>query len=215
MTWRHACEIMLSMSKDAMNKEDKTPERRKWGKRPSYPFVDNTGVLVTKNRRQSLEVRDPALKNDGTSIDEQVKKVLDTSAELPPLLTETHNELSFGSSSQIVRAAENKHTLMKIEYQKTRLEISAEDNRCSLGRDKACNLIVNNRFSSRRHGRIEWRNGHFYFCDHSFNGTFIDFEDGRNSHICRDEIILMNSGQLSLGKPTNIDSEFIIKFTLS
>jgi pSer/pThr/pTyr-binding forkhead associated (FHA) protein len=203
------------MPKDAMNKQDKSPERRKWGKRPNYPFVDSTGVLVTKNRRQSLEVRDPKLKQDIATIDEQVKEALNTASELPPLLTETHNELSFGSSSQLIRAAENKHSLMKIKYQNVPVEVSADVPRCSLGRDKSCDIVVNNRFSSRRHGRIEWRNGHFYFCDHSFNGTFIDFEDGRKSHICRDEIILMGSGHLSLGKPTHIDKEFIITFSIS
>lgn len=198
-----------------MNKHDKPSERRKWGKRPNYPFVDSTGVLVTKNRRQSLEVRDPKTKDDMATIDEQVKQALNTASELPPLLTETHNELSFGSSSQIIRAAENKHSLMKISFQKLSLEVSAEVPRCSLGREKSCEIVVNNRFSSRRHGRIEWRNGHFYFCDHSFNGTFIDFEDGRKSHICRDEIILTGSGHLSLGKPTHVDKEFIITFSIS
>lgn len=203
------------MSKDAMNKEDKARERRKWGKRPSYPFVDSSGMLVTKNRRQSLEIRPHETENDNKTIDEEVKEVLNTASELPPLLTETHNELSFGSSSQMIRSAEIKHSLMQIEYQQLKIEVSADNPRCSLGRDKACDVVINNRFSSRRHGRIEWRNGHFYFCDHSFNGTFIDFEDGRNSHICRDEIILMDSGQLSLGKPTHVDKEFIIRFKLT
>lgn len=203
------------MSKDAMNKQDKPSERRKWGKRPNYPFVDSTGVLVTKNRRQALDVRDPKLDENKATIDEQVKEALNTASELPPLLTETHNELSFGSSSQFIRAAENKHSLMQIEYQQLKLEVSAEVHRCSLGRDKSCDIFVNNRFSSRRHGRIEWRNGHFYFCDHSFNGTFIDFEDGRKSHICRDEIILMGAGSLSLGKPTHVDKEFIISFSIT
>ena len=50
----------LLMSDKAANQEDNASERRKWGKRPNYPFVDSNGVLVTNNRRRSLEVREPS-----------------------------------------------------------------------------------------------------------------------------------------------------------
>ena len=104
---------------------------------------------------------------------------------------------------------------MEIEFQYTRVSVDPDNRRCGMGRDKQCDIVILNRFSSRKHGRVEWRNGRFYFCDHSFNGTYIDFDDGTSTHICRDEIILSDSGYLSLGKPTHVDSDFVIRFKIS
>ena len=205
----------LLMSEKAANQEDKPVERRKWGKRPTYPFVDSNGVLVTNNRRRSLEVRENAPEEENAAPqDEQEFNSADTAPELPPILTDTHSELQSGTA-QLKHVADSLHKLMEIEFQYNRVSVTADNRRCGMGRDKSCDIVVLNRFSSRKHGRVEWRNGRFYFCDHSFNGTYIDFDDGTTTHICRDEIILADSGYLSLGKPTHVDSDFIIRFTIS
>ena len=104
---------------------------------------------------------------------------------------------------------------MELIFQKWHVKLTAQEPRCSIGRDKECDLVIANRFASRRHGRLEWRHDHFYFCDHSFNGTYIEFDDGRLTHICRDEIILSGSGVISAGKPTDVDTDFLIKFIIS
>ena len=215
------------MSQKSADNTENLEERRKWGKRPTYPFVDSNGVLVTKNRRKSIEIREdpkeekpeelaqesvqPAASNNKVPTLDSSLNTSDTAPELPPLLTE--NELTNSALQPIVHnTASDK--VMEIEFQKWRISLSEKESRCSLGRDQSCDLVVLNRFSSRKHGRIEWRNGRFYFCDHSFNGTYIDFDDGRSTHICRDEITLAGSGFLSLGKPTNVDKEYIIRFLI-
>ena len=203
------------MSQKQFKPEEKPSERRKWGKPPSYPFVDSTGVLVTKNRRLSIDTGDDEDQSTGRRASDRQEQLVDhsdTAPELPSILRD--NDFTnvgiptLETSTHVAQA-------MALVFQKWRVNLSAQEPRCSLGRDRNCDLVLLNRFSSRRHGRLEWRNGQFYFCDHSFNGTYIDFNDGRTTHICRDEIILSGSGVLSLGKPSNVDKEFVVRFIIS
>ena len=207
------------MSEKQFKPDEKPSERRKWGKRPTYPFVDSRGVLVTRNRRLSIDVRDEDdnQENQGQisgrrASDREAIDSSDTAPELPAILRD--NELTNARIPTLETSTSHAHS-MDLAFQKWKVTLSAQETRCSLGRDQNCDLVILNRFSSRRHGRLEWRNGQFYFCDHSFNGTYIDFDDGRATHICRDESVLSGSGVLSLGKPSNIDKEFVIRFTIS
>ena len=201
------------MSQKQFKAEEKPVERRKWDKRPTYPFVDSRGVLVTKNRRRSIDVR--TLEEEQNSSAQSSGEVLensDTAPELPSILRDPDFT---NASVPTLETSSNIAQAMELSFQKWRINLSQQEKRCSLGRDQNCDLVVLNRFSSRRHGRIEWRNGQFYFCDHSFNGTYVDFDDGRTTHICRDEIILSGSGLLSLGKPSNVDKDYVIRFIIS
>ena len=203
------------MSQKQPKSEEKPIERRKWGKRPTYPFVDSSGVLVTKNRRRSIDIREESTENNSggrRSSDNISIENSDTAPELPSIL---HDDDFKNVGVPTLETTSNVAQAMELSFQKWRINLSQQEKRCSLGRDQNCDLVVLNRFSSRRHGRIEWRNGQFYFCDHSFNGTYIDFDDGRTTHICRDEIILSGSGILSLGKPSNVDKEFVVRFIIS
>ncbi len=38
--------------------ERRKKERRRWGRKVTYPFIDSEGVLVTKNRRRKIDRRD-------------------------------------------------------------------------------------------------------------------------------------------------------------
>ncbi len=203
------------MSQKSVKKTDESTEKRKWGKRPTYPFVDSNGILVTKNRRRTIEVRETSQeisKSEIPVLDTEQLENSDTTPELPQILNE--NEMT-NALPRAVEPRSSTDQLMELVFQKWRINLSAKETRCSLGRDQSCDLVLLNRFASRRHGRIEWRNGRFYFCDHSFNGTYIDFDDGRSTHICRDEIVLSDSGVLSLGKPTNVEKDIIVRFVIT
>ena len=41
-------------------KERRKNERRRWGRKVTYPFIDSDGVLVTKNRRRKIDRRETA-----------------------------------------------------------------------------------------------------------------------------------------------------------
>ena len=202
------------MSQKSAKQSQDPAERRKWGKRPSYPFVDSSGVLVTKNRRRSIEIRDDDENGQPEipTLEEEQLEGIDTAPELPAILRE--NEMT-NAPARSVQSQSSTDEQMELKFQKWNIKLSAQETRCSLGRDQTCDLVLLNRFASRRHGRMEWRNGRFYFCDHSFNGTYIDFDDGRSTHICRDEVVLSGSGILSLGKPTNVEKDFVVRFIIS
>ena len=187
------------MSEKNVKSSHKPSERRKLGKRLSYPLVDSNGILVEKDRRVRIE--------PGEQADEQNRKDLinsNTAPELPQVADDNKFKNTGPGSVKNI----------ELVFQKWRITLSPQEKRCTLGRDPNCDLVLLNRFATRRHGRIEWRDGEFYFCDHSFNGTYIDFNDGRSTHICRDDIVLCGAGVLSLGKPTSVDTDFLITFTV-
>ena len=87
------------MSEKQFKPDEKPSERRKWGKRPTYPFVDSRGVLVTRNRRLSIDVRDEDdnQENQGQisgrrASDREAIDSSDTAPELPAILRD--NELT-------------------------------------------------------------------------------------------------------------------------
>ena len=206
----------LKMRQKNSKSEITPPERRMWQKRPTYPLVDSNGNLVTNNRRQDRDGNDS---NTSASIDLEFTQndldelgISDTDPDLPSLLTRDR------ISNTLIPTLDSSVTIshsMELIFRKWHITLSAQEPRCSIGRDKECDLVIANRFASRRHGRLEWRHEHFYFCDHSFNGTYIKFDDGQCTHICRDEIILSGSGIISAGKPTDVDTEYLIKFIVS
>ena len=213
--------------KQRQNDQDQQ-ERRKWSKRPTYPFLDSNGVLVTKNRRRKLEVREqsepsqelsiPPIDNaqvEGESDDAYEDLMIPTVEEAPLPKSEASKAQSVTPKHEPAPLTSSNSGELTLTFQQWNIVLSEQNTRCSLGRDKTCDLVIPNRFASRRHGRIECRNGQFYLCDHSFNGSYIKFDDGKKIHICRDEIHLYGQGVLSLGKPVNIEREVVIRFSSS
>jgi adenylate cyclase len=69
-----------------------------------------------------------------------------------------------------------------------------------IGRSKDCDLVVTDRFASRRHLSIKLVRTHFYLFDHSINGTFVSLESGEEVHVLRRELLLDGSGRLHVGR---------------
>jgi len=70
----------------------------------------------------------------------------------------------------------------------------------TIGRSKDCDLVVADKFASRRHLTIKLVRTHFYLFDHSINGTFVSLESGEEVHVLRRELLLDGSGQLCVGR---------------
>jgi class 3 adenylate cyclase len=78
----------------------------------------------------------------------------------------------------------------------------AVDHACpqvSLGRDTGNEVVVDAPNASRVHARIEWRRDKFVLVDLSTNGTYVALEDGRETTVRREELILDGQGSISLG----------------
>ena len=70
----------------------------------------------------------------------------------------------------------------------------------TVGRSKECELVVTEKFASRRHLTIKLVRTHFYLFDHSINGTFVSLESGEEVHVLRRELLLDGSGQICVGR---------------
>jgi class 3 adenylate cyclase len=69
-----------------------------------------------------------------------------------------------------------------------------------LGRNRVCNLRIDEPLASRQHVRIERRNDRFFLVDQSTNGTWLRQTDGSEHFIRRSEYPLVNAGRISLGR---------------
>lgn len=82
-----------------------------------------------------------------------------------------------------------------------------------VGRAPECDLVVTDRFASRRHFSIRLVRTHFYLFDHSINGSFVSLESGEEVHVLRRELLLGSSGQVCLGRSRAENPPEIIMFT--
>jgi adenylate cyclase len=69
-----------------------------------------------------------------------------------------------------------------------------------IGRAPECDLVVADKFASRRHFSIRLVRTHFYLFDHSINGSFVSLESGEEVHVLRRELLLGASGQVCVGR---------------
>ncbi len=71
----------------------------------------------------------------------------------------------------------------------------------SVGRARACDLVVPEPFVSRRHATVGVARGLVEFTDHSSTGSFVDAGDGRGYELCRRTMVLSGEGTIALGEP--------------
>ena len=69
-----------------------------------------------------------------------------------------------------------------------------------VGREVDCDLVVQDRFSSRKHFSIKLVRTHFYLFDHSINGTYVTLESGEEVHVLRRELLLEGAGEIRIGR---------------
>jgi adenylate cyclase len=82
-----------------------------------------------------------------------------------------------------------------------------------VGRSKECDLVVTDKFASRKHFTIRLVRTHFYLYDHSINGTFVSLESGEEVHVLRRELLLDGSGQICVGHSRSERPAEIINFS--
>ncbi len=79
-----------------------------------------------------------------------------------------------------------------------------EDVEFYLGRDAANDFVYGSELASRHHARIERKHKDYYLVDCSTNGTYVQTEDERVTHVHRDRVKLWGEGWISLGQPLNV-----------
>jgi adenylate cyclase len=82
----------------------------------------------------------------------------------------------------------------------------------TIGRGADCDLVVNDKFASRRHCSIRMIRTHFYLVDHSINGTFVSLGSGNEVHVLHGELLLSGAGKVVLGVSIQSGASEIVTF---
>jgi hypothetical protein len=90
--------------------------------------------------------------------------------------------------------------------------VSEVSPRLLAGRSVRCDVRISKGFISRKHILFEYRRGSFYIIDHSTNGTYLRWDQGKELHLMGDEMRLTGSGLISLGCPISPTEERVIRF---
>lgn len=263
--------------------ERRNHERRKWGRKVTYPFIDSDGVLVTKNRRRLVdrrtareeaeeqntgvskkplpptlsdaqpsldiseskvkELEDALKEEDGpaSQIDESIKdlesqiltktekvsiKNFDTASAngkqdatkeevTKPKSKPTPKPISKPKPEPMpVESKDENSTSIEISFKGNKQVLPNEKNSCVVGRDPACDIIVQGKFVSRAHAKIIYKEGKFLLLDESFNGTYIKFNNGQKIHVTKDEQTLISDGVMSMGEPVKDGKKSVIQFKI-
>ncbi len=101
---------------------------------------------------------------------------------------------------------------LKLTYRNQRYNIPVETASYLLGRGKDCELIVKGELISRYHSKIEHRRGKFIITDQSTNGTFIKTQEGQDIFLRHEELTLVGSGHVSLGKKVDQADDNLIYY---
>ena len=250
-----------------MKEDRRKNERRRWGRKVTYPFIDSDGVLVTKNRRRKIDRREePAVEETQdesmpaspapiavaeksvkkkTSVDMSDSKVMELEEALqnnsgPISRIETSIkdleskileatgiesgdglELGFEPDTkdtklpEIDRSINDKNVSIELSVKGKKHIVDAKQKTCQVGRDPSCDLVVQGKFVSRAHAKISLKDGTLYIEDSSFNGTYIEFDNGQKIHVSKDEQKLISDGVMSMGKPVDGESKSIIAFKIN
>ena len=254
--------------------ERRNHERRKWGRKVTYPFIDSDGVLVTKNRRRLVDRRvakanveeeatksasktmpptlsdaqepldiseskimelDEALKDDkkeekpATGIDASIKdlesQILTQTEKVAKIDIEKSND---DKSSTDTKTATPKPVTdtspsdkqssndasIEISFKGDKHILSDDNKTFKVGRDPACDIIVQGKYVSRAHAKIICKDGKFLLKDESFNGTYIKFNNGQKVHVTKNEQTLVTDGVMSMGEPVKDHKKSIIQFKI-
>lgn len=120
--------------------------------------------------------------------------------ELVELLWE-HDDLTLmAGTDHALDASSNPAGCLRVRYGEYEVVLDASRTVLVLGRNRVCNLRIDEPLASRQHIRIERRNDRFFLVDQSTNGTWLRQTDGSEHFIRRSEYPLVDAGRISLGR---------------
>ena len=107
----------------------------------------------------------------------------------------------------------SRHELL-LRYRQQVLTLNEQSRSVLLGRDDACNLVIQNKLASRQHALIEYNFSKFLLTDHSANGTYVRFSDGQVIQLSHQQIVLHGAGQISFGRPFSESTSDVVEYLL-
>jgi len=119
--------------------------------------------------------------------------------ELYEVLWQQSEDMTMAASRSV--AFKPKRTTLRLVVQGKEIILSPDRPGIAMGRDKAAELVVQDRMASRSHGKIERRLDKFLLTDHSANGTFVTVQGDREILLRREEFTLRGHGWIAFGQP--------------
>ena len=104
-------------------------------------------------------------------------------------------------ATELLSRSVTRPTKLRLSRGEEVLEMNSESDSIWIGRDEACDLVVNTALASRKHACCELRRGKFVLADHGTNGTYVSTSGEDEVYLRREEMVLRGSGSISLGKP--------------
>lgn len=89
---------------------------------------------------------------------------------------------------------------MRLHYRGAEVLVDADHAKVEIGRDSGNAVVVDAPNASRVHARIEWRRDKFVLIDLSTNGTYVLDNQGQETRLRREELILDGDGKISFGR---------------
>jgi adenylate cyclase len=148
--------------------------------------IRQLGGTLVKGKREEIEICEIIWQNDGEM------------TMLPGALTNKKRILQ---------------TRLTLSYAGREVILDERHPSAIIGRDNSNSLVVEDPFASRRHARVELRNGKFLLADQSTNGTYVVTEDGKSIYLHREELPLIGSGAFSLGHETTLASAEAVRYS--
>jgi class 3 adenylate cyclase len=102
----------------------------------------------------------------------------------------------------VLKTAASSFRILTLRYQQAVVRIS-DAREVTLGRDRRCDLVVEQTFTSRVHARVAERQGKFHLVDQSANGTWVVAND-RELVLLRETAILAGAGRIFLGASPSV-----------
>lgn len=101
-----------------------------------------------------------------------------------------------------------------VEHGGKTIRINDYNPACRIGRGPDNDVIIHGKFASRNHAEIHYRHGNFHYCDLSVNGSVIQFHNGRQVRLHREEELLQGDGAVGFGGTPDEEPEAVVHFHL-
>jgi len=104
---------------------------------------------------------------------------------------------------------------MRIKFADHIFRVDSQRPNITIGRLDHNDIVVVDNRVSRSHARIEYRRGKFVLIDSSTNGTYVKITGKKSRHVKREEVHLVGSGFIGLGREIDTESPLMVDFRVN
>jgi adenylate cyclase len=107
-----------------------------------------------------------------------------------------------------------RHARVRVDYLGREIVLDDVRKEITMGRADENDVVQKGSLISRLHARIEALRDRFLLVDQSTNGTFVTNQEGKESFVRRDSIVLQGTGFIGLGRTPDPNAADVIRYRL-